>query len=271
MFDLNTTWLKITYFTLTHKDDLRKWYIIVLLAVAVFTVVFVFTNLVLYLVGMPLSNRLVQGMAADTVDYSAIRQRNTPVTVQVQQTYAIPSGTNRFDVVAPVTNPNTDWFATVTYAVSVNGATGESQDMTLNPSSELYLTALGVGGEGSVSVQLAVEHIAWRRLDHHNPPPVAQFDIADPAYSTLTGEGATVYQVRADITNNSYVSFYEVPFIILLYNGDQIVGVNYAYISPFNFGETKTITAKWNTVGGTVTSARVVPALNLLDRSNIIE
>ncbi|MFZ6036210.1 MAG: hypothetical protein ACOYUK_03655 [Patescibacteria group bacterium] len=272
MFDVNTSWLKINYFVLTHKQDLRKWYIIVLIAVAIFAVVFTVTNVILYVVSTPVQHRLMAAMAADQVDYVGIRQRTTPTGLQLGSTNVIPSGVGRYDIVMPVTNVNDDWYAEVSYTVTINGTASDPLTHTINPGSTGFLTGLGIAGptSGQIAAQLSVESIAWERIDYHQRQPEVNFDIQNVAYSALNANDVIVHQVKADITNDSFTSYYQVPFIVLLYNGDQIVGVNYAYVQPFTYSDTETITVKWNAVGGTVTSVAIHPDLNLRDSSNII-
>lgn len=269
MFDINTSWLKLSYFTLTHKEDFRKWYIIVLLALAVFMSVFVITNTVLYFIGGPLNSRLVLGMVEDTVDYAGIRARSVPTHIAVPETFVIPAGESRLDLVAPVTNPNSDWFATVTYSTSLSGRNADPLHVVINPQSEGYLTAFGLTGSDQSNAQMIIERIDWQRVDHRQPPPEINFRVDNINYSILTAAGTTVHQITADITNASFTSFFEVPFIVLLYRGDQIVGVQYTDVAPFDVSSTQSISVKLGNVAGTVTGTKIAPVLNLLDRSNM--
>ncbi len=264
MLDLNTSWLKLSYFTLTHKEDFRKWYIIVLLALAVFMSVFVVTNTILYVLGGPANNRLVLTMTQDQVDYTAIRQRNAPVELVIPQTYAVPVGETKADLIAPVSNPNVDWFAIVTYAPASD--TDAAQQTIINPQSDGFLTVFGASG---TSDSLAIQSVEWQHVDNHEPPPDIHFVVSNVQYNTLSAAGTTVHQITADITNDSYTSYFSVPFIVVLYNGDQIVGAQHTMVAPFDFGTTRSITVKLSAVAGTVTGTRIIPTLNLLDQTNI--
>lgn len=272
MFDINTIWLKISYYSLSHKEDLRKWYVIVMLAVAVFFAVFSVTNIILYVIGIPRQQQIIAGMADSPINYPTIRLQSAPQGLQLTSTYAIAGTNGRYDVVAPVTNPNTDWFAEVTYTVTIGGTVSDAYTDVINPSAKSYLVALGANGpsSGSTSAQLVLESVNWHRVDHRQKLAELNFDITDVQYSTLSDSTVVTHQVQAAVANNSFTNFFEVPFIVLLFNGESIVGVNYTYVKPFEFGTSKTITVKWSTVGGSVSSVLVEPDVNLLDVSNII-
>ncbi|MBI5037914.1 MAG: hypothetical protein HZC01_04395 [Candidatus Kerfeldbacteria bacterium] len=272
MFDIDTIWLKISYYSLSHKDDLRKWYVIVMLAVAVFFVVFSITNIVLYTIGIPRQQRLISEIAQSPVDFVTVRQQSTPQALQLSSTYAIAGSGGRYDVVAPVTNPNQDWFAEVTYSVTVGGIASDPYTDVVNPDSRSYLVALGASGPtgGGSSAQFSLVAVNWYRVDHREKLPTLDFAITDVAYSTLTDATVVSHQVQATVTNNSYTNFFEVPFIVLLFNGENIVGVNYAYVKQFMFDTSETITVKWSTVTGSVTGVQVETDLNLLNADNII-
>ncbi|MFA5051776.1 MAG: hypothetical protein WC544_01790 [Patescibacteria group bacterium] len=275
MFDLSATWIKLNYFVLTNRQQLKKWWVLILLAVTIFGVVFVITNIVIYIVSLPRQNALVAAMADSQVDYAGLRIQTKPLALNVNEARALPVSAGRYDLVAKVVNSNKNWAATaVTYSFTVDGESTGEQTESVMPGSEQYLIAFNVSGPesaSSVDASLSLAHVTWQRVPDTSLLPQQNFTFSQVTHepsTTLTGQ--RTYRVTAQVTNNAFIGFWKAKFIVVLYNGGQIVGVNTVFLEKMLAGDTKSLYTQWDNLSASVTSVSIVPSVNLLDSANLI-
>lgn len=275
MFDLGTTWIKLNYFILTNRQDLRKWWVLTLIALAIFSTVFVITNAVVYLVNLPKQDALINAIAASPLDYSAVRAQEKPQSLAVSDVTVLPASTGRYDLVAKVENPNKNWAATdVTYVFALAGQAIGDQTGSVMPASEQYLTSYNVSGPGSsagTSATLEITSITWVRVPDPAVLPKGDFTYSDLKFdSSVATTGQTVYRVTGQATNTALTGFWKVELRVVLLNNNAIVGINSVFLNKFLPGESRSLYSQWDAVAGTPGSISVVPSLNLLDTANII-
>lgn len=275
MFDIGTVWLKINYFGITHREDIRKWWVIVFIAIDVFMAVFVVTNLVVFMVSRPRDTALLTAMAHSPIDYQSLQAARAPVPLTVVSTAALPVGNGRLDLVAQVNNSNANWAVEeVQYVFNVAGKETDARTDFILPGSDKYLTiinATGVSGTSQPAVTFSIQHVVWQRIADVSKLPAANFSIDNAAYSSsAAGNGLPGHHVTATVTNQSYNGFWRTRFVVVLYSGKTIAGVSYVNIDPFRLNEQKPLYSQWDTVAGAVTNVIIVPDINLLDQSNII-
>jgi len=274
MFDSDTLWLKLNYFRLTHIDDLRKWWVIILVAVDVFLAVFCTTNIILFLVDMPRQQTLMQAMATDLVDYQGIQQRSAPRPLSVESTWAIPLGGGKYDLVAKLKNPNKSWTSNpFDYNFSLNGqAVNLGSDFVL-PDSEKYLVASGVidsGQSAKISAAFTLGEVNWERVVDLVELSKNQFVFEDTDFGSSTLiDNVSVYRVQTTVKNTGYTSFWRAKFLVLLSNSEKIVGANYFNLEQFESGSQKTVTVNVS-VSEPPQSAVIVADIDFLDSDNLM-
>jgi len=273
--DVESFWLKINYFFLSNRDDLKKWWVILLIAADVFFVVFLFTNTIVYLLGMPKQNEYVVSMINSPIDYEAIREANAPSNLQIVTSTAVPKGEGLYDLVTQVKNPNKNWVVeTVQYKYIINGDETDVFTDYIMPNSDKYLTILSKDLESdqqTINVSMEILDIDWQRVPDTDKLVNIDFSIEDIEYSSLASFGGTlIHNVEASITNNTFKGFWETRFIVVLYNGDDIVGVNYVYFDQFKAGATNNLKAQWSYLPGRAGEIVILPDMDLTDTDNII-
>jgi len=274
MPDINTLWLKINYFGISHRSDIKKWWVMILLAVDVFIIIFIVTNLIVYLLNLTRGQQLIISIASSPLDYRTARTQRTPQPLITTSTAALAAGDGTYDVVAKVQNTNRSWAAErVSYVFSIGGQETESATDFIMPGAEKYLTALGARSTtaaASSAVSLTIQDVQWKRVDSAEKLPPVDFAIDEITYSPLVSpDGSSAYRVTAEVTNRGYDSFWQTRFIVLL--GDRLVGINYVYFDQFKTRETMFLSAQWESVSGTVSNVAIVPDINVLNADNIIE
>lgn len=273
--DAESLWLKINYFFLTNRDDFKKWWVILLIAADVFFVVFLFTNSVVYVLGISKQNNYFLSMVKSPIDYSAIREENKPQSLQIVTSTAIPKGDNLYDLVTQVKNPNKDWTVeSIKYKFVINGESTDSFTDYIMPNSDKFLTKLSTevnNIQNSISLSMEIEDIVWQRTPDIDKFINLDFSVENIDYSTYIGFGGTViHNVEADITNNAFKGFWQTRFIVVLYNGDNIVGVNYVFFDNFKAGATNQLKAQWSYLPAEAQNITILPDMDLTDTDNII-
>ncbi|MDD5040742.1 MAG: hypothetical protein PHY34_06400 [Patescibacteria group bacterium] len=272
MLDASTIWLKTSYFFLSHRNDLRKWWVIVLIAIVVFLVVFAFTNGILYLINTPHYSSLIGSMASSPLDYTSIRQQNMPQALEFGTISVVSVSQGRYDLIAPVRNPNAQWAAaSVEYRFSIQGYDLESDVDFVLPEGQKFFVATNVELGQTPSAQdarVAILGCDWEHIDNTDPLAQELFLVNNISFSTSSVGNYGVYRVTADVTNDSFLNFWEARFAVVFFNGDQVVGVEYATVEPFNAGETQAIMVQHGIGADDVTSVAVTPDVNILDTTN---
>ena len=72
------------------------------------------------------------------------------------------------------------------------------------------------------------------------------------------------------ITNNSGFGYYKVGFILTLWSGEQLIGVNRVAASNLRPGDVRIVEANWFQDVAGVSRVEVAPELDILDDKNYI-
>ncbi|GEM_PF-3363298 len=274
MFDFSTLWLKLNYFRLTHIDDLRKWWVIILVALDVFLVVFCVTNIILFFLDIPRQQALMRDMATDLVDYQVIQQRNMPSPLSVVSTWAIPLGNGKYNLVAKLKNPNKSWAGYFfNYEFKLNDQTVNSGSDFILPSSDKYLVASGVvdpNKSAKVSATFTLGDVNWKRVVDLVQLSKSQFVFENTDFSASTlVDNVRVYRLQTTVKNTGYTSFWRAKFLVLFASGDKIVGANHFNIDKFKAGTQKTVTVNVS-ASQSPQSALIVADVDFLDVNNLM-
>jgi len=275
MFDIGTIWLKTNYFFLSRRDELKKWWVILMIAAAVFLFFFSLTNIALYLIGISRYQAMTVEMATSHIDYTAIRAANNPQELMLDIPAAFSRGNDRYDLMIAAENGNSQWAAkSISYRFSVDDQeVGKGTDFIL-PDSRKFLTIYNVPIQsisGSSDISVSLGDIEWKRVSVADALPQIDFAIENVNYTTSTVQNTTVNRVTADLTNNSFYSFWKTKFVVALYNAESIIGIAEESIEPFRRDEQEKLFVQWDALGSPVTEVSIIPDINLLDNSNIIK
>ncbi len=275
MFDIGTIWIKLNYFVLTNRQDLRKWWVLTLIAIAVFSTVFVITNAVIYIVNLPKQDALIRAIAASPLDFNAVRATQRPQPLKIGEAVVLPAGTGRYTIVAKVQNINKNWAATsVKYEFSIGGQnTGELSDAVM-PSAEQYLAGYNISGpetSSGLTGTLSIKDVTWVRVPDLSVMAKSDFSYDELKFdSSTTRTGQSTCRVTGKVTNNSLSGFWRVKLQVVLLNEGAITGINTVFLEKFLPGESRSLYTQYDQVGGSVKSISVVPSMNLLDTGNLI-
>ena len=145
------------------------------------------------------------------------------------------------------------------------------------PNSEKYILAFGaeaVAAEGNLS--FFISKISWNRisreiLDYQSfYDERLNFGIYDINFKPSASRVSTNIDLNSlefSLENLSPYSYYEVPLNILLFDGNELKGINRHIINDFYTGETRRVNLSWTSDLRSARRALIVPELNIFNDS----
>lgn len=267
--------LRLGYWVAVHGAQLRTWWAISIIVadialIGVFAVTFArysFSTL-----------RTVRDVAAmsETLVGPALRQHLAPTDIVTGDAVALPRGEGRYDLVVPVSNPNTEWAAVQVRYNFTFGTDTKEEAISLWPGQEAYLTQLNVAGpteSAAAAVTVNITDIKWQRPASRKIYDDVKFPLTEEKIAPVTGltSGGSATRYSAKVKNNSVYGFKKVRFGIVLKNGSAIVAANEAVIANFPSFDERVLETTW--LRGLPLSAEAVvfPIVDLLDPAAFLE
>ncbi|HTK59569.1 MAG TPA: hypothetical protein VL283_00015 [Candidatus Baltobacteraceae bacterium] len=194
--------------------------------------------------------------------------------VEVGAPFVLPGGVGKIDILAPIENSNSRFWAEIEYHFTIGGTDQPSLTTFVLPGQAKYLVHLGAPSDGG-SVELKIDRRVWHRagtfgaesldalyetrLDIRGENPV--FVPADPLATT------PVSSANFTLANHTAFGYYDVDLLVLLYRGDAIVGANKIRVDALQAGEKKPMELFWYQILPQVSRVEVVPDINIYDES----
>lgn len=267
------------YWFATHKVLLRNIGIVFLLLIDVALVGYAVFGLVNYvLIGNAREREGVTSAAAQVGRNTSARLAATapePLIIGTGEAQSFPSHDGYYDLVAPIENPNEQWYVDVSFAFN----DGPVRFVTLLPKEKKFLTHLGRafpdGAPGNVTVNVLQQE--WQRIDSHEIPDVGafmkshhSFEISDarfvPAGLSEGGVAVSGNKIVFTIKNATPFNFVIVPLQVALLQGGSLVGIEEtADMLDFKTGETRKIDLRSYGSVANVDEVRVIPSVNVFD------
>lgn len=259
--------LKLSYFLVSNKLLIRKIYIVLLILFNC-----VFWGYVIY--GFTIWAMDYQRLSQQTNDllYGSSTvlpsiEAGKPKELQVSDIKSFGSEADRFDLMAEVVNPNTDWLVTFDYVFTNNASTTKYAGFAL-PGKRKILLALG---KSEANSQLVISNIKWSKITDF--AAIAnnrdRFLIQDNVFIPATKD-TNPSRVKFSITNESPYSYWETGLVVLLYSGSNTVAVNYLTIPQFLSGSTRQIEMNWTKPLPNVDNMEIIPEINFLEPNNLM-
>jgi hypothetical protein len=212
-----------------------------------------------------------------TVDNGINIPRNNVSELKIEAPRYFKSG-DKYDLVAKVTNSNPKFSANFEACFSLGGQELTCANSFILPNETKYIFALGKEIKGDIkTLSYANKNLTWLRVDPHTIPNYESFyadrlnfaysdinfyNIVDSTYNTKNNGNILEFKAK----NLSAFSYYDVPLNIALFNGSDLISVNYYHLQNFLSGETRSININWP---GDYSNVRVeiYPNLNILNEA----
>lgn len=262
--------LKLNYWYLTNRQQLRKWWVLVLMAADIFLLALFLTQGMLLVFRFRDSSNVVATIAASTAAVGQAQGAVTPTPISSGTVATTPHGQSRFDFSSRLENANATWSAVVTtqFAGGVKPLTPVR--VILPPKSVRYAMALNVEGAANAATPsgtMSITDVTWTRL---TPAEAAEtIDVQVSNVSTglrtlVTGENQqrTVTQVTGIVENRSFDALAGLRLSVVLTRNGATVGVGSTIITRIAAEQTLPFSVEWDTVIADVQKADVYPEVH---------
>lgn len=275
MDEFSDIWLKISYWSLSHKNDLRKWWVIILLAFDIFVAVFIVTNLIIYFISISGGGRLMAQIIDNQKGYQEYRAVSGPRALEIAEPELISLGSNQYDLIVKVNNPNKNWAAKgVKYKFVINSKETDLLENFILPEEEKFLAAFSVTSPSSTSYKVGFEmvEVNWQRIKDLRKYPETNFEVEGVEYASISvpDKKITIGQVNASVMNDSVYNFWRVDFVAVLYAGNRVVGINKIIVDELKSFEKRNIEFRTPNAPASVSKVLIYPDVNLLDSDNFM-
>jgi len=261
-----------------HKEQLRKILIIFLIIIDVGLFAFVGWKFGIYFLGKEEHEKIIQQPTQSEIDIPYFKEHFQPEELIVQEVQVLKhlslSGEGRFNYsfLTKIVNPNEKWMISkMEYRFVYAGGTTESRETFILPQTEKYIFASGDHfANGPTNAELEIIDLQWKRV---KGAEVDTLKILDKVYA----EDVELFQTSSDerifqmpevtfiARNDSVHGFWEIPFLIVLYQDQRILDVNSIVVSRLRGGEKRQAELIWPYHVPGANRAEVFPQLNILD------
>lgn len=281
--NLTTEQIKFAYWYLTHKKQLLKAAILVLIVFNIIVWGATAYKLITYLRSTQSYEEMLKELTLDRINWLEMHQHFRPNDLLISgqnalQTVISPGAKElRYDFIAVVRNPNTDWMISSIeyYFLWDDLSTGketEIQKSFLLPGAKKYLFALGQKTTKTPrSVRVELSKVNWQRIRPNQRAPLeilSKISVKDIELTYVVPEEKmlSLPKVSFSVENQSVYGFWRLNFIIVLYQDNKIVGISTTGINRLNGGETRPIEFIWGTSAPFATGIEVTPEVNVFDQ-----
>lgn len=219
-------------------------------------------------------NRLILQMQAVQPDFKQIAVKQAQ-PLQIIENQLIAGKDNKYDFLAKIRNPNSDWsVSSVTYRFNSGNVQTEYKESFFLPNEEKYLMVLGFFSESQISMaEIEIQNVTFSRVRNYETLKNERlnFVISDAKFISAKeinlSDKLAVSQISFNIANETFKSFWDVPLQVFLKRGTKIVGVNYISISNLDSFEKRVVTLDWYEDTTGISKVEVFPDVNILDES----
>ncbi|RJO59409.1 hypothetical protein C4546_02215 [Candidatus Parcubacteria bacterium] len=249
--------LRINYWFLTNRQQFRKWWVILLLAMDVFILTAVITQGLLLLFRIRDASNIIASVVSSTQKLGESQLKLAPKAVVQSAATVTPHGLGRYDFSVRLENPNENWLARVT--IKFQGGKNDLSPVVvvLPPKSVRYALALDVKPlmeNQTPQVSITLPAVIWEKLSIQeiakNKIDVKVENLQQSQTILVSGDGTKrlVSRVIGEIVNSSFYSLNGLRVAIILTRGTETLGVRSAIISKLGPESRADLSVEWDTV-----------------------
>lgn len=251
-----------------NRRKIIRFFVIVLIIISISFFSFSLYNLVIY---------LQSDNPNDLINDNNLSQNQTEILPLIFSEVSVLDSDTKNDLAIAVKNNNQRFYARFDYCfLKAELEVSCGQDFIL-PLEEKHVLAFAIDPlitAGDFS--FVISKISWNRVSrditNYSNFYQERFNllISDINFSSAIFSGvklSNLNNLEFYIKNNSAYSYYELPLNILIYNGEELKGVNKYVINNFYSGENKRINLSWSADLDGAKRVVIVPAINVFDNS----
>ena len=260
-----------------HRESLKKIFFALLILIGIVSWSYTIYGFAHY---------LFRGMAEDEIMAREIAEKGfisrdailktSPRDLVFDFAKVLKADGKKYDLFVQIKNPSENHGALFEYYfLADNEETPHEQGFIL-PHETKYLLALGKEFNLSpANIQFNLKNVSWKRIDKHKIPDWEKYrdehlDIAVgdakfiPAKASGLSEKISLNQVEFNAKNNSPFNYWNVDFVVILFGGANVVGVNKYNLEEFMSGQERKASLTWPGTVNYVSKIEIMPEVNLL-------
>jgi len=277
--------LRVAYWIVTNKLFIKRIIFFILFAFDVLIVSFsAYSVIQYYSVERIQFEKAMSTLERYNLDYKNYQKKIEPKEIQILELDAVDLGSNKYNFVARVKNPNIDsWIAReVRYHFIYNNEKTETKTAFILPGEDKFLGAFKIDSSLKIlKPKLEISYIRWERIKKgdveeftENVKKFTDFEIKDEKYLSTTELGLppddNINAVAFTVVNNTIFDYYDVGFFIVTYNGPIITSTNYLTLNDFMSKEVRKEDVRWHNIISNPSLIVVKPEIDFFDETVIM-
>ena len=165
-----------------------------------------------------------------------------------------------------------DWSVRFDYTIGIGQEVERFPDGFLLPGEERPLARTIRGAPAGTAV-FNIDAVSWRRVSRREIPDFAvwrnehlNFEVTNAEFlpAIIQGKGS-VSRARFTIANQTAYGYVAPKFLVLLYRGTRLAGIQSTILDQFKSGETRAVEVSWIDGLGAVSNIEVIPEIDILN------
>jgi len=270
--DLTLKQLRFARWYLSHK---RRFYQILVGFLGVFNLIVLAAALYQFIIYVALTEvheLMLKELTFERIDYVSLNRHFAPDDLIIgEKTLVYYPGTQQYDLVVKVKNPNGQWrIPVIEYYFFWGDKRTNPKESFILPNQEKYLFVFRQAIEGEpANLGVAFSKIDWRRVRPTEQSPLqilSKLEVSDIELGFAVPEQKMISlpKILFKIKNHSVYNFWQVNFIVILYQGNKIVGVNILPVKRLLSNEERQIELNWPSIPYS-TEIQVIPEIDIFD------
>lgn len=241
--------LKFAHFLVAKKKLFKKLSIILLIFFNIFLFSFSIYHFILYFSQSKEHELMLRELATNVVNYSSLRPAISPLPLDVVGTRAVFTGSQRYNLICQVVNPNFSWFVkSVDYRFVGAGFESDYSTTFVLPGEEKFLVSFNETFDRlPLDIFCEFKELKWQRI---RPDRYHLLEIKEN-FLIKELENTPPIDIRArSVTNFKFVNeniynFWEIGLLVVLYEGNRIVAVERTKIEEILSGQEREVKIIW--------------------------
>jgi len=267
--------LNIAYWLLEHRKLLKYILIYFLIALNLFIWGIAIYQFSLFLTYRKAYNQMLNDLTQDKIDYLAIHKHNQPLPLTIQNKTIITLPIKgEYDLVAEAENQDSRWIIkNFEYKFVWSGGESDSNRTFFLPSEKKYLFVLNQKIKNlPKNFQIKIVKISYQRVRpkmRKKLSILSQLKFRKVIFSPTMRANQKIIpaQIKFQAINQSAYSFWQVNAIISIYQGSRIINLTIYPLRNWRADEKRNIEINLSLPLTSVTSIKIIPEINILDKS----
>lgn len=263
--------LKISYWFVSHRQQFRRWWFIMIVALNFLLIVYVAIMMTFYISESDNIAKAVSTMPR-FIFTQGYKNNHQPAELEISDPAALARGDGRFDLASRVDNTNDQWAATVSFSYYSNDNLVNSSRTYISPNTVSYLVGLNVSiaETEAKNVVIEIDSIDWIFVPSRENYTKPSFLVSSTSRSTaLSGQGGSTV-VNSTIKNTAVIGWKQVSVDVVITLGDQILGVNQYVVRDWLSLTERDIQVQWQRTFETSAQINILPVVNPFDQNQVI-